>query len=117
MFRGNTDSVLMCPFCERPLEDPQEIMTRFGSTVNGGKCECGTVYVYDRSGHNMGDAYVDVLGLACGGDMDMAWGLIPDEDYELRELTYNSRKNKFGRDAFSRGKPSPVYLFVKLKSK
>lgn len=116
MFRGHTDNVLRCPFCELPLDDPQEIMTRFGNTVSSGKCGCGAVFVFDQSGHNIGDAYVDALDLACGGDMDRAWSLTPDEDYEVKELSYNSRRNKFGRESFSRGKPSPVYLFVKLKS-
>ena len=117
MFRGNADNVLRCPFCERDLDEPQEIMTRFGNMVSGGKCECGAAYVYERSGHNIGDAYVDVLGLACDGDMDKAWTLTPEEDYEVKELSYNTRRNKFGRESLSRGKVGPVYLFVKLKSK
>jgi len=115
MFIGQTDNVLNCPFCESPLEDTHEIMTRFGNMVSGGKCSCGAVFVFDRSGHNIGDAYVDVLGLACDGDMDRALSLAPDEDYEIKELSYNSRRNKFGRESFKRGKPSPVFLFVKLK--
>lgn len=118
MFRGHGDSadnILRCPFCEVPLESPHDIMTRFGNVISGGKCLCGAAFVFDQSGHNVGDAYVDVLTLACDGDMDKAWSLTPDEDYEIRELNYNSRRNKFGRESFTRGRPSPVYLFVKLK--
>lgn len=110
------NNILRCPFCERPLGEPEEKMSRFGNAVSGGSCECGAAYVYDRSGHNLGDAYVDVLDMMCNGDMDRAWSLTPDEDYEIRELTYNSRRNKFGRDSVSRGKPSPVYLFVRMKN-
>jgi len=116
MVSGNAYSnILKCPFCDRPIEEPQEIKTHFGSSITGGRCECGAVYVYERSGHNIGDAYVETLTLACEGDMDKAWSLTPDKDYEILELTYNTRRNKFGRESVSRGKPSPVYLFIRLK--
>ncbi len=116
MAGGNAyGNILQCPFCERPIEEPREIQSRFGSSISGGRCECGAVYVYERSGHNLGDAYVDALTLACEGDMDKAWSLTPDKDYEILELTYNTRRNKFGRESVSRGKPSPVYLFIRLK--
>jgi hypothetical protein len=63
----------------------------------------------------MGDAYVDVLTLACDGDLDKAWNMTPNEDYEILELTYNVRRHKFGREAVSRGRLSPGFLFVRLK--
>lgn len=109
--------MLRCPFCERPLSEPEEIMSRFGNMISGGKCGCGAVFVYDRSGHNLGDAYVDALSLLCDDDMDKAWKLVPEKDYEVLELSYNSRRNKFGRGGVSRGRPSPMYLFVKMKEK
>jgi hypothetical protein len=92
-------------------------MSCFGNTFSGGKCECGAMFVYDRSGHNMGDAYVDILTLAYDGDLNRAWSMTPDEDYELLELTYNTRRNKFGRESVSRGKPSPSFLFIRLKDR
>jgi len=114
--RGDGESsILRCPFCDNPIEEPQEVMSRFGNTFSGGRCICGAVYVYDRSGHNMGDAYVDVLTLAYDGDIDKAWSETPDEDYEILELTYNVRRHKFGREPGSRGRPSPSFLFVRLK--
>jgi hypothetical protein len=63
----------------------------------------------------MGDAYIDVLDLACGGDLDKAWSLTPGEDYEISELTYNARRHKFGREAVTRGRPTPGFIFVRLK--
>jgi hypothetical protein len=63
----------------------------------------------------MGDAYVDVLTLVCDGDLDKAWSMVPDENYEIIELTYNTRRHTFGREAVTRGKPSPGFLFVRLK--
>jgi hypothetical protein len=115
MSRHGDDSILRCPFCDMPIEEPEEIMSRFGNTITGGRCACGTVYVYDRTGHNMGDAYVDVLNLACDGDLEKAWSMTPGEDYDILELTYNTKRRKFGRETGSRGRPSPSFLFVRLK--
>ena len=115
MSRNVEDSILRCPFCDSPLEEPMDMRSRFGNTVAGGSCTCGAVYVYDRSGHNMGDAYVDALNLAYDGDLEKGWSMTPGEDYELLELTYNSRRHKFGREAVTRGKLSPGFIFVWVK--
>lgn len=113
--RRDHNTVLGCPFCERPLGELQEILSKFGNVINGGRCECGAAYVYDGSGHNVGDAYVDGLTLLCNGDLDRAWSMTPDEDYEVKEFNYDARKNRFSSESLGRGKRSPVYLFVKLK--
>jgi hypothetical protein len=63
----------------------------------------------------MGDAYVDILTLAYDGDIEKAWSMTPNEDYQIIELTYNTRRNKFGRETVSRGKPSPSFLFIRVK--
>ena len=117
MNAGRRDGILRCPFCERPLGALEEIMTKFGNVITGGKCDCGAAYVYDGSGHNVGDAYVDVLTLTCNGDLDKAWSLTPGEDYDVREFIYDARKNRFSSESIGRGRRSPVYLFVKLKEK
>ncbi len=114
MRRGlSSDNILRCPFCSRPLDETREIKARFGNTFTGGACECGAVFVFDRSGHNLGDAYVDALTYACNEDWDKAWSLNPDEDYEVKELSYDSRRNKFsGNPRRSAG----AYLFILLKN-
>jgi hypothetical protein len=106
------DNILRCPFCSRPLDEPREINGRFGNTFTGGSCECGAAYVFDQSGHNLGDAYVDALTYACGEDWDKAWDLIPDEDYEVKELSYDSRRNKFSGNT---RRAVPAFVFVLLK--
>jgi hypothetical protein len=113
--RRDNNAVLGCPFCERPLGELEEIMTKFGNVISGGRCECGAAYVYDGSGHNVGAAYVDSLTLLCDGDLDKAWSMTPEEDYEVKEFNYDARKNRLNSKSISRGKHSPVYLFVKLK--
>lgn len=112
--RNEQSTFLGCPFCERQLGDLEEIRSKFGNIISGGRCECGAVYVYDGSGHNIGDAYVDGLTLLCDGDLEKAWSLSPGEDYEIKEFNYDARKNRFSSESLGRGKRSPVYLFVKL---
>lgn len=102
---------LRCPFCEEPVGALQEITTRFGNTFTGGRCSCGSVYVYDGSGHSLGDAYVDGLAYACDNDWDRAWSLVPDEDYEVRELCADTRRNKF---LTARRGSKCTYLFIRL---
>ncbi len=108
------DNLLRCPFCSSLLVSPGEILTRFGSSFEGGRCGCGAVFVYDRGGHMLGDAYVDALGLLCDDDWDRAWSLAPGEDYEVIELGYDSRRKKFGGEPRRRAN-SPVFLFLRLK--
>ncbi len=115
MVQGDpAEKILSCPFCARPVGETEEIRTRFGNTFTGGRCECGAVYVYDQSGHNMGDAYVDALTYACGGDWDLAWSLTPEVDYEVIEKTHDIRKSKYMMKTNPRGR-TPCYIFVKLK--
>jgi len=70
-----------CPFCGRPIEKPGFLGIGF-SDLEAGICECGAVYVCDVTGHNRGAAFVEALVIACAGDWDLAWDLIPDEDYK-----------------------------------
>ena len=107
----NKGTGLRCPFCEEPVGALEEITTRFGNIFTGGKCSCGAVYVYDGSGHSLGEAYVDGLAYACDNDWDKAWSLIPEEDYEIRELCADTRRNKFL--TVRRGSKC-TYLFIRL---
>ena len=58
-----------------------------------GACLCGAVYACDVTGHNLGTAMMDALLFACNGDWDLAWGLLPEEDYlenELRQYDFET---------------------------
>ena len=46
-----------------------------------GTCECGAVYLSDPTGHNIGAAMVECLVCACNDEWDLAWELIPEDDY------------------------------------
>ncbi len=70
-----------CPFCGQevaPADEPE-----YHSLVEFpiGNCQCGAIYALDHTGHNIGSAMVDCLVHACKGNSDLAWDLIPDEDY------------------------------------
>ncbi|MBN2124719.1 MAG: HEAT repeat domain-containing protein [Deltaproteobacteria bacterium] len=71
----------MCPFCGSPIERPRELDTHMPNEMPVGMCSCGAVYACDVTGHNLGTAMIDALLFGCNGDWDLAWGLLPEEDY------------------------------------
>lgn len=70
-----------CPFCGLPVERPLELTTRRYGDMPVGTCSCGAVYACDATGHNMGSAFIEALVFACDMDWDLAWSLLPREDY------------------------------------
>jgi len=70
-----------CPFCHQDVAKPLSPDERHPNEFDGGRCQCGAFYVSDPTGFNIGAAMVDCLVTACGGNWDLAWDLLPDEDY------------------------------------
>ena len=70
-----------CPFCRILIDRPKELATRMPTEMPVGKCSCGAVYACDVTGHNLGTALIEALVLGCNGDCDLAWDLLPEEDY------------------------------------
>ncbi len=70
-----------CPFCGidvgRPTHSKQRSMTEFPV----GRYQCGAVYSCDVTGHNIGAAIVETLTYACGDNSELAWELMPEDDY------------------------------------
>jgi hypothetical protein len=100
---------LQCPFCDNFLTRPVDI--NIGPTeLTGGMCTCGAVYVFDRTGHNLGEIFMDALTFVCKGDIDEALSLAP-EDYETEDFDYNLHSNTIGRRVDT-GKTGKL-LFVK----
>jgi len=105
-----------CPFCgmdvARPTMRTQRKMREFAQ----GNCECGAVYVSEPTGHNIGSAMVECLVTACNDEWDLAWELIPEDDYltgiieDYDEVTHQviPKRNMDGRAV--RG----VLYFVRL---
>lgn len=70
-----------CPFCGMVIEKPGELDTETQTEMPVGKCSCGAVYACDVTGHNLGTALAEALVFGCDGDWDLAWDLLPEEDY------------------------------------
>lgn len=75
-----------CPFCGAVIERPKELVTRMPNEMPVGVCSCGGVYACDVTGHNLGTAMIEALVVACNMDWDLAWNLLPEEDYLEREI-------------------------------
>lgn len=70
-----------CPFCGMDVGRPVAAMQRKMREFLMGSCECGATYVADATGHNIGAAMVECLVNACNDQWDLAWELIPEDDY------------------------------------
>ena len=70
-----------CPFCGQDVGRPQYPDKRKLGEFSLGSCECGAVYASDPSGFNIGAAIVECLVHACGDNWELAWDLLPEQDY------------------------------------
>ena len=70
-----------CSFCGQDVGKPQYPDKRKLGEFALGDCECGAVYASDPTGFNVGAAMVDCLVYACDDNWDLAWDLLPEEDY------------------------------------
>lgn len=70
-----------CPFCGQKVSKAEDVPNRKMSEFTVGRCSCGAVYSCDPTGHNLGAAMVETLVQACGDNADLAWELIPEDDY------------------------------------
>lgn len=60
-----------------------------------GSCQCGAVYSCDATGHNVGAAIVETLVYACNDHEDLAWELMPEDDYLTGRIeNYDEQKHQ-----------------------
>lgn len=78
---ANVNTRPWCPFCGQAIGKPKEPEARKLGEFSVGNCQCGAVYTSDPTGHNVGAAMIEAMVYACNGDWDLAWALLPDEDY------------------------------------
>ncbi len=104
-----------CPFCQQPVAPPQNLGFQFAD-MDAGFCECGAVYVSDVTGFNRGAAFVEALFLATGGRWELAWDLIPGEDYRETVLEhYDQVSHQIVPEGHFEGrKVSGILYFVRL---
>lgn len=70
-----------CPFCGIAVGRPSHAVERKMTEFPVGRCQCGAVYASDATGHNVGAAIVETLVYACNDNEDLAWELLPEDDY------------------------------------
>jgi hypothetical protein len=70
-----------CPFCGQDVGRPQYPDQRKLGEFALGSCQCGAVYASDPSGFNIGAAIVECLVHACSDNWELAWDLLPEQDY------------------------------------
>jgi len=106
-----------CPFCGQTVGRPQYPDKRKLGEFALGNCECGAVYVSDPTGFNIGAAMVECLVHACNDNWELAWDLLPEQDYltgrieDYDEVTHQvvEKRNLDGR------KIKGVLYFVRLQ--
>lgn len=106
-----------CPFCYHKIEQPKELSSRKIVEFPIGLCkQCGAVYAYDITGHNMGSAFIEALLFACNEDDYLAFSLSHGDDYtdavvgNYDIVTHTVVPEKIYNERFVRG----VLIFVKL---
>jgi len=84
-----------CPFCGENVGKPVEPAQRKLGEFAIGRCQCGAVYACDETGHNVGAAMIEALVYACNDDWDLAWSLVPEDDYLTGRLeNYDAETNQ-----------------------
>ncbi len=105
-----------CPFCGQIVEKPMELDLRRPGEMPVGSCPCGAVYACDETGRNIGSALIEALVFACDMDWDLAWNLVPEEDYlEAMIEDYDFVQHVVVPGKFLEGrKASGVLVFIRL---
>ena len=104
-----------CPFCWDWLPAAEDLTGLFSSDGRGGRCECGAVFVVDETGRLGGQAMMDVLALACDGDLDRAQRLDSKADYELKTKPLAPEGADFRGRFGSHSPAAPKVWSIKLK--
>jgi hypothetical protein len=86
MPKASIKTLPWCPFCGQDIARPLPPVRRKLGEFSVGTCQCGAVYTSDPTGHNIGAAMVEALVYACNDNWDLAWELLPGDDYLTSRL-------------------------------
>jgi hypothetical protein len=105
-----------CPFCGLLIERPKELATRMPTEMPVGACPCGAVYACDVTGHNLGSAMIEALVFGCNGNWDLAWDLLPEEDYLEEQIeNYDHETHHIvPRGAYEGRRIAGILYFIRL---
>lgn len=106
-----------CPFCGQDVATPQNIERRKIGEFPVGKCQCGAVYASDPTGFNVGACMIEALVYAANDNWDLAWDLMPEDDYLTGRLErYDEVTNQIVESGNIDGrKVRGVLYFVRLQ--
>ena len=113
--REDKDESARCPFCSGPLPMPEAIRTETGEFI-GGRCECGAIYACDPTGHNVGEAYLDALIYASGGDWNKVQSLDAESFHEAVR-NYDMRTHRMWEIRDTRRDYTGKIIFIKVGPK
>ncbi len=104
-----------CPFCGKRVEPPKNLGFQFAD-FDCGFCECGAVYVSDVTGFNRGAALAQALFLASGASPEVAWELVPGEDFQEAILErYDQTTHQIVPEGYLEGRRiSGILYFVRV---
>lgn len=111
--RKEKNEAAQCPFCNEFLQIPEDIKTASGS-FTGGRCSCGTVFVCDPTGHNLGEAYLEALLYACDEDWGVFNSLNADIRYDEAVFNYDLRAHRLWNTRDVRRDYSGKIIFIKV---
>ncbi len=95
MKQANIPIAPTCTFCGQLIEKPLPPTAEGIGECKIGHCQCGAVFASDPTGLNVGNAMVECLASACNGNWDLAWNLLPDDDYLTGRLeNYDEQTNQ-----------------------
>lgn len=95
MKQANIPIAPTCTFCGQIIERPVPPTAEGVGECNIGHCQCGAVYASDPTGLNVGNAMVECIASACNGNWELAWDLLPDEDYLTGRIeNYDEKTNQ-----------------------
>jgi len=99
------------------IEKPKELARRMPHEMPVGACACGAVYACDVTGHNLGTAMIEALVFGCKGDWDLAWSLLPEEDYLEKRVEHYDFENHLivHGGAFHGRRIGGVLYFIRLQ--
>jgi len=81
MVKKSVQTSPWCPFCGHKVGRATDTIKRKLTEFPVGRCQCGAVYSSDATGHSVGAAMVETLVFACNDNWDLAWELMPEDDY------------------------------------
>jgi hypothetical protein len=84
-----------CPFCGAALPRPKRRPWNRTSLLPGGRCSCGAHFVVDPTGRNGGQALLEALEDASGGDRERSQFFVPGRDYEELIENYDTQLHRF----------------------